>query len=159
MVTELREGRGQYDTLCELYQVDRDYEFTIPELQPYKNLNTIISIYKSKFEQLPPVRQKMEIVYECEGKEFAKNEIPYFKESLLFSVYELLDWWKGIRETDIVLSSESWKCRFCEFLDMCSKTPLSSEKVQEIIQQRHAEELKKLQQTLNDENLVNELNL
>eukprot|EP00922_Rhytidocystis_sp_ex-Travisia-forbesii_P039667 GHVS01059012.1.p1 GENE.GHVS01059012.1~~GHVS01059012.1.p1 ORF type:complete len:814 (+),score=175.83 GHVS01059012.1:509-2950(+) len=145
MVAELQKGNGDFELLFDIYKCDQDYTFTIPELAEYTNLRTLSQHFVSQLMKLPSVKHEMEIVYECDGTEFARNTIPYTETATLYAVRDLLLWWKGRRETEVVGCGEEWKCRFCDFLEDCPATPLQEPaKTQAIEKQKREEEERKL---------------
>eukprot|EP00922_Rhytidocystis_sp_ex-Travisia-forbesii_P039672 GHVS01059017.1.p1 GENE.GHVS01059017.1~~GHVS01059017.1.p1 ORF type:complete len:428 (+),score=57.58 GHVS01059017.1:456-1739(+) len=73
MLTELQRGNVDFELLFDIYKCDQDYNFTIPELAEYTNLRTLSQYFISQVMNLPEIKHEMEIVYECDGTEFARN--------------------------------------------------------------------------------------
>ncbi|VWU51358.1 exonuclease V, mitochondrial, putative [Hepatocystis sp. ex Piliocolobus tephrosceles] len=122
----LRNNKADYVKLFEIYECDPNYEFTAIDLIKYKNLTILAKHVNDLFIKLPRIKEEMEIVYEHQGKEFARNYIPYFFHSTLYTINILLDYWDGKRSSEVVEASDKWKCRFCDFVKNCVRCPLDT---------------------------------
>eukprot|EP00820_Chromera_velia_P017712 Cvel_26954.t1-p1 / transcript=Cvel_26954.t1 / gene=Cvel_26954 / organism=Chromera_velia_CCMP2878 / gene_product=Exonuclease V, chloroplastic, putative / transcript_product=Exonuclease V, chloroplastic, putative / location=Cvel_scaffold3284:12354-18199(+) / protein_length=558 / sequence_SO=supercontig / SO=protein_coding / is_pseudo=false len=133
MVSELREN-GSGSQFAEslpfsALNVDPDKRLVHPELLA-AGMHTIRDAFRAfseSFVPLPPLLAKLEVVYECKGELLSRDLIPQSTVGTEYALRDLTAWWKGERETDAVTASESWKCKFCDFLSECSRTPMSPE--------------------------------
>eukprot|EP00923_Selenidium_pygospionis_P038478 GHVN01067086.1.p1 GENE.GHVN01067086.1~~GHVN01067086.1.p1 ORF type:complete len:740 (-),score=101.47 GHVN01067086.1:16-2235(-) len=142
IVNEMRRGATDYRKMIEIFEVDPLKAFECQHLHAagYQNLEELVTTFRDFVEnRLPPVHQEMEIVYECDGHEFARNLIPFSDSTTMYTVEELLDWWHGCRPADGVLSCESWKCNYCDFVGECTATPLQPEKIAVAVAKQEAE--------------------
>ncbi|KAI4836699.1 exonuclease V [Plasmodium brasilianum] len=124
LLHHLKNGKADFQKLFEIYECNPYYEFTAIDLVKYKNLDNLSKEVNSLFIKLPRIKEEMEIVYEHQGIEFARNLIPYFYQSTLYTINFLLDYWDGKRSSDVVENSDKWKCKFCDFVKNCVRCPL-----------------------------------
>ncbi|XP_026190210.1 uncharacterized protein LOC34619995 [Cyclospora cayetanensis] len=104
------------------------------------NLKTVVLMLQQLLQRLPPPTEELHIVYECQGKEFARERVPFSWGAFSFSFSDLLAWWRGERLTEGIGSTERWKCRFCEFVSHCDMTPLTPEERQQAAQQQQQQQ-------------------
>lgn len=142
MVNALRHKSVDFTSLIKTYKCDVTASFQAEQLQEYVNLASLIKQFENAFSQLPPVSKDLKIVYECQGKTFSHCQIPYSETTTLYALRDLLDWWQGHRESEAVLHSERWKCRRCDFLDMCLASPLDPREIKTIIEEREKQQVK-----------------
>ncbi|CRG94783.1 exonuclease V, mitochondrial, putative [Plasmodium gallinaceum] len=124
ILQQLRNGKADFKKLFEIYECDPQFEFTAVDLKKYKNLENLSKEVNKLFIKLPKIKEEMEIVYEHQGKEFARNLIPYFYHSTIYTINFLLDYWEGKRPSEVVENSDKWKCKFCDFVKNCVRCPL-----------------------------------
>ncbi|CRH01338.1 exonuclease V, mitochondrial, putative [Plasmodium relictum] len=124
ILQQLRNGKADFKKLFEIYECDPQFEFTAVDLKKYKNLENLSKEVNKLFIKLPKIKEEMEIVYEHQGKEFARNLIPYFYHSTIYTINFLLDYWEGKRSSEVVEISDKWKCKFCDFVKNCVRCPL-----------------------------------
>eukprot|EP00382_Lankesteria_abbotti_P000867 CAMPEP_0113845714 /NCGR_PEP_ID=MMETSP0372-20130328/912_1 /TAXON_ID=340204 /ORGANISM="Lankesteria abbotti" /LENGTH=597 /DNA_ID=CAMNT_0000814791 /DNA_START=65 /DNA_END=1858 /DNA_ORIENTATION=+ /assembly_acc=CAM_ASM_000359 len=142
IVGELRQGRGQFESLFRLYEVDPAMPFTHELLAPYSNLEGLAAQFQELFCRLPPLKKSMQIAYEHEGEEFCRADVEYNEAGFAYSFQDLLQWWSGQRPTEVLLQCEKWKCRFCDFVgNECTESPLDADEIEGILEKREIEKL------------------
>ncbi|KAF8820756.1 hypothetical protein IE077_002839 [Cardiosporidium cionae] len=141
IVEQLKNGAMDFSQLFDIYECDPELFFNVTELLPYRNLNEIVVFFNSIVMKLPPLWENMEIVYENEGVEFRRITVEYNKESLRYTLRSLLEWWFGHRAAQYVIEHENFKCKYCDFLEQCSGSPLSPATKKKILEERRKNEL------------------
>lgn len=124
MLEETKKGQLSFNKLHETFKCDKFLEFSAPELKPEGCLDALEKKYIEAFKRLPKISETMEISYEYEGSVFSTSNVDLKKETLLFTVDHLCNFWDGLRDAEPVKKSEAWKCKICEFKDECTVSPL-----------------------------------
>ncbi|EEA07610.1 uncharacterized protein CMU_005330 [Cryptosporidium muris RN66] len=93
---------------------------------------------------MPPIHNNMKVEYDCEGCTFATKWHTCEELTIMTEVDYLLGWWLGLRDSEPVLNSEMWKCKYCNVLEYCNFSPLPKEVIQEYIVQGKQTELDNL---------------
>ncbi|OII75123.1 hypothetical protein cand_003890 [Cryptosporidium andersoni] len=93
---------------------------------------------------MPPIHNNMKVEYDCEGCTFATKWHTCEELTIMTEVDYLLGWWLGLRDSEPVLNSEMWKCKYCNVLEYCNFSPLPKEVIQECIVQGKQTELDNL---------------
>ncbi|ORM42090.1 putative exonuclease V [Babesia sp. Xinjiang] len=124
MLEKMRSDEEQFDALYAAFECDKNAPFVSEELTAEGCLATLEKRFRNAFTQLPEVANIMQLSYEYEGKVFNTSDIPLQKQSTMYTIQYLCDFWDGYREAQPVRKNEAWKCKMCEFKDECEVSPL-----------------------------------
>eukprot|EP00916_Digyalum_oweni_P022118 GHVL01036705.1.p1 GENE.GHVL01036705.1~~GHVL01036705.1.p1 ORF type:complete len:143 (-),score=26.84 GHVL01036705.1:39-467(-) len=119
-------------------KLDGEIDFIAEELKIYTNLKEIFKKFRSLLHEMPKMSQDLEVVYEFKdtGEQVAVDNIKYSAPSVMYSLREMFEWWRGQRNSEGVPVREKWKCSYCDYLRECSVCPLDENSKQNIIQER-----------------------
>ncbi|GFE52613.1 exonuclease V [Babesia ovis] len=126
MLEQMRRNEVQFDVLYTSFECDKEASFVSEELVDEGCLAKLEKRFCKVFSKLPEIATTMQLSYECQGEVFETSEIPLQKQSTMYTIQYLCNFWDGHREAEPVSKNESWKCKMCEFKDECEVTPLIS---------------------------------
>eukprot|EP00371_Babesia_bovis_P000105 XP_001608752.1 hypothetical protein [Babesia bovis T2Bo] len=124
ILEELRNNNVKFEKLYESFECDKLAPFVSEELVSEGCLAKLEQRFLKMFASLPEIATTMQLSYEHGGEVFETSEIPLQKESTMYTIQYLCDFWEGHRQAEPVVKRESWKCKICEFQDECEVTPL-----------------------------------
>ncbi|KAF7457458.1 putative exonuclease V, mitochondrial [Cryptosporidium felis] len=134
ITTETKENETEIETKADGLEVLKDFSNALEIC--YNMLNNL--------SKLPEIKQEMKVEYDCQGKTFATKWYKSPEETVNLELDYLLGWWFGMRNTEYVRISESWKCRFCNVIEYCEVCPLSDSDKKKCVEQIRQNELDSL---------------
>lgn len=133
---KLNHDNPLWDSFFHIFKCNRYKSFENEIFKSYTNLDSILVDYISYLCKLPPMENYAFVEYDCDRDIFSIDKIPINMQNYMHTIDYLLDWWYGERETLLLSDSDLFKCRFCEFLDKCNKTPLGKTELCKILNER-----------------------
>eukprot|EP01053_Blabericola_migrator_P006459 Blabericola_migrator_1__6458@NODE_3259_length_1903_cov_131_022331_g2039_i0_p1_GENE_NODE_3259_length_1903_cov_131_022331_g2039_i0NODE_3259_length_1903_cov_131_022331_g2039_i0_p1_ORF_typecomplete_len414_score61_74Exo5/PF09810_9/1_5e50Cas_Cas4/PF01930_17/0_11PDDEXK_1/PF12705_7/0_0019_NODE_3259_length_1903_cov_131_022331_g2039_i05891830 len=142
MMEWLKADRVQWSAVWAAFKVDSQKDFESEVLRKYgKNVEEVAGAFVQVIKSLPPMADYVVVEYDCEGKTFKRDKIPYSESATKYNLQDLLAWWSGKRAPVPLLKQEKWKCRTCPFLGFCNASPLPEEERSRILDERREIEL------------------
>ncbi|CEP00112.1 unnamed protein product (mitochondrion) [Plasmodiophora brassicae] len=90
------------------------------------SLLEVMQVALQMFRALGPSGEELKVVYEHQSDRrlLGEDNWRFNKNHVVGDTSYFLEFWEGLRPPDVVLSGESWKCRMCQFREMCPHSPL-----------------------------------
>jgi exonuclease V len=87
----------------------------------FNNLSALFPLMLSSFQMLGPCDQELEIhyVYQKDQSCLGTSKVLYDAEFVTATVKHVSSYWRGDRVPDGVPIEEAFKCRSCEYTDIC----------------------------------------
>ncbi|KAF1979474.1 hypothetical protein BU23DRAFT_548706 [Bimuria novae-zelandiae CBS 107.79] len=112
-------GAGDVD-----YDPENPYAvLQVNELRSYPNLLALWSLMISEFQQTIPTMSdilRAEYRYSKTGEIIGNELMVYSADTIDTYIKEEMEWWKGEREAKGVEIEEAFKCRMCDFAEICT---------------------------------------
>eukprot|EP01057_Protomagalhaensia_wolfi_P001942 Protomagalhaensia_wolfi_Nauph_80__1941@NODE_221_length_3145_cov_1455_019961_g166_i0_p2_GENE_NODE_221_length_3145_cov_1455_019961_g166_i0NODE_221_length_3145_cov_1455_019961_g166_i0_p2_ORF_typecomplete_len439_score74_15Exo5/PF09810_9/1_4e51PDDEXK_1/PF12705_7/8_8e05Cas_Cas4/PF01930_17/3_5Cas_Cas4/PF01930_17/17_NODE_221_length_3145_cov_1455_019961_g166_i018203136 len=137
MMDWLRNDQIDWSIVWKAFKVDPSAPFEKEILKCYApDLNSLCVVFTESLKRLPTLADYMVVEYDCNGKLFKSDRIPYSEPTTSYALMDLLDWWEGRRSSCRLMAQERWKCRNCPFLSCCTVSPLDQQERDSIVTER-----------------------
>lgn len=98
-----------------------------PDLLKYGSLRELIPLIEDEIDRAFPLGAaslghilQVQYIHREDGRELDSHTFPVSRQLLDSYLSKYMDWWRGDRKASGVDIEESFKCRTCEFADICS---------------------------------------